>query len=91
MNTISAENLNIIVNGLPTRAGLVWQHFVRPKKVLEALEKLKAFNHLYKDVVISSESELALASGLDESDSVGLSKRTVRRMPSFGPSMMKTS
>ena len=46
MNTISAENLNIVVNGLPTRAGLVWQHFVRPKKVLEALEKLKAFNHL---------------------------------------------
>ena len=71
MNTISAENLNIVVNGLPTRAGLVWQHFVRPKKVLEALEKLKAFNHLYKDVVISSESDLALAAGLDESDLVG--------------------
>ena len=57
--------------GCQLGAGLVWQHFVRPKKVLEALEKLKAFNHLYKDVGISSESDLALAAGLDKLDLVG--------------------
>ena len=70
MNTISAENLNIIVNGLPTRAGLVWQHFVRPKAVLAALKILKAINPLYKDVVIASEDGLALAAGLDKSELV---------------------
>ena len=74
MNTISAENLNIIVNGLPTRAGLVWQHFVRPKAVLAALKILKAINPLYKDVVVASEDGLALAAGLDESELVGSDK-----------------
>jgi len=48
----SANTLNFIINGLPTKTGNIWRGLVNLDKVYKALYWLKENNSLYKDVRI---------------------------------------
>ena len=47
-----SEEHPVIVNGLPTKAKLLWQYLVRRDRVLAALHVLKQTNHLYNNVIV---------------------------------------
>jgi len=48
----SADKLNFIVEGLPTKSNSVWRGLVNLEKVFIALDWLKINNKLYSDIII---------------------------------------
>ena len=73
MHDLCADNINIIVNGVPTSAKIVWKHLVRPKVVVEALQWLSGVNPQYADVRnITTDEQLQARLGIAEcADKVG--------------------
>uniref|UniRef100_A0A1X7TC68 Uncharacterized protein n=1 Tax=Amphimedon queenslandica TaxID=400682 RepID=A0A1X7TC68_AMPQE len=58
-NHLPNPELNIIVNGQPTKLNNVWRSLVDVNKIKAALRKLKEINWLYRNVVDDSINELS--------------------------------
>ncbi len=72
----SANTLNFIINGLPTKTGNIWRGLVNLDKVYKALDWLKINNILYHDVTINtilkSQESLMLSEDANEGSNVNV-------------------
>jgi len=58
LNREKADNVHILVNGVPTRNRDIWQSLVNFEKVTKAIQCLKDINPLYSDITVRSVEQM---------------------------------